>query len=42
MNVKSNNTTFQFDLDSIDINLLAGSIISLVPILYRQESVISK
>jgi hypothetical protein len=42
MNVKSNNTIFQFDLDSIDINLLAGSIISLVPILYRQESVISK
>jgi hypothetical protein len=42
MNVKSNNTTFQFDLDSIDINLLAGSVINLVPILYRQESVISK
>ncbi len=42
MNVKSNNTTFQFDLDSIDVNLLAGSVINLVPILYRQESVISK
>lgn len=42
MNVKSNNTTFQFDLDSIDVNLLAGSVINLVPVLYRQESVISK
>ncbi len=42
MNVKSNNTIFQFDLDSIDINLLAGSVINLVPILYRQESVIPK
>jgi hypothetical protein len=42
MNVKSNNTTFEFDLDSIDVNLLAGSVINLVPVLYRQESVISK
>ena len=42
MNVKSNNTTFFFDLDNIDVNLLAGSVINLVPILYKQESVISK
>ncbi len=35
-------TTFWFDLNSIDVNLLAGSVINLVPVLYRQESVISK
>jgi hypothetical protein len=36
------NTTFQFDLNSIDLNLLNGAFIRLVPILYKQESVISK
>lgn len=36
------NTTFFFDLNSIDVNLLSGSVINLVPVLYRQESVISK
>lgn len=42
MNIKSKDTTFFFDLNSIDVNLLAGSVITLVPVLYRQESVISK
>jgi hypothetical protein len=36
------NTTFQFDLNSIDLNLLNGAFIRLIPILYKQESVISK
>jgi hypothetical protein len=36
------NTTFYFDLNSIDLNLLNGAFIRLVPILYKQESVISK
>ncbi len=42
MDIKSKDLTFSFDLDSIDVNLLAGSVINLVPVLYRQESVISK
>ena len=43
VNIKGvKNTTFFFDLNSIDVNLLAGSVITLVPVLYRQESVISK
>jgi hypothetical protein len=36
------NTIFEFDLNSIDLNLLNGTFIRLIPILYRQESVISK
>ncbi len=36
------NTTFYFDLNSIDLDLLNGAFIRLVPILYKQESVISK
>jgi hypothetical protein len=35
-------TTFWFDLSYIDSNLLNGTFIRLVPILYKQESVISK
>ncbi len=43
VNIKGvKNTTFFFDLNRIDVNLLAGSVITLVPVLYRQESVISK
>jgi len=43
VNIKGvKNTTFFFDLNSIDVNLLAGSVITLVPVLYRIVSVISK
>ena len=43
VNIKGvKNTIFYFDLNSIDLNLLNGAFIRLVPILYRQESVISK
>jgi hypothetical protein len=43
VNIKGvKNTIFQFDLNSIDLNLLNGAFIRLIPILYRQESVISK